>query len=103
MEFVDCSQQGGGESEYRFYPNPTSETLTIEKINNNQTSQIDTFGKINIKNSDSFELYDFNSNFIKKGELNNQTIIDISKYKRGRYFLKINSKGKSRTHNIIIE
>lgn len=103
VEFVDCSQQGGGESEYRIYPNPTSETLTIEKLSNNQTSQIDTFKLINIKNSDSFELYDFNTNLVKKGVINNQTIIDVSTYKRGRYFLKINSKGKSRTHHIIIE
>lgn len=102
VEFVDCSQQGGGESEYSIYPNPTSETLTIEKLYIVQTSEVNTIELKNIKISDSYELYDFNSNILVKGVLDKQTFIDISKYKKGKYFLKINSNGKIKTHQIII-
>jgi len=103
VEFVDCTiGEGGGQLEYIIYPNPSSETLTIQK-------KTTTSKKISIKKSvppnkpSSIELYEFNSNLIYKSKINSQLVIDISDYKKGRYILKITKNKKSETHHIIIK
>ncbi len=97
VEFVDCTlESGGGEMEYRIFPNPSSETLTIQKKSNLENSR-------EIESSYSIELYDFNSNLIFKSILRNQKSINISKYKKGKYILKINKNNKTETHHIIIK
>lgn len=88
---------------YSAYPNPTSETLVIEKQLNNQTMTVDASGMDENTGFDTYELYDFSSNLISKGKLSNQTNIDVSIYKKGRYILKIRSNGKLETSHIIIE
>ncbi len=101
VEFVDCSTGGGGE--YRVYPNPTSETLTIEKNNLQQTAQSENLNSANREITGSFELYDFSSNLLLSGKLSNLLTIDVSKYKKGKYILKIHSGGKTESHQIIVE
>ena len=97
MEFVDCTLEGGGgEMEYRIFPNPSSETLTIQKKSNLENSR-------EIESSYSIELYDFNSNLIFNSFERNQKSINISKYKKGKYILKINKNNKTETHHIIIK
>lgn len=96
VEFVDCSIGGGGE--FRVYPNPSSETLTVKKNSYHQAGSENLNSIIG-----SFELYDFSSNLIISGKLSNHLTIDVSKYKRGKYILKINSEGKIESHQIIIE
>jgi len=99
VEFVDCTL-GGGESEYRVYPNPSSDNLTIQK--NRPSNQINSKSKSNGSNSAFYKIYDFNSNLIFKGFIDNQTTINVSNYKRGNYILKIYKNGKSESHQIII-
>ncbi|WP_445735664.1 zinc-dependent metalloprotease [Mariniflexile sp.] len=101
VEFVDCTLGGGGgETEYRVYPNPSSENLTIQKTqsSNKVNSKKTSYGS----NSAYYKIFDFNSNLIFKGLIDNQTTIDVSDYKRGNYILKIYKKGKSENHQIII-
>ncbi|MFD1614137.1 T9SS type A sorting domain-containing protein [Gelatiniphilus marinus] len=50
-----------------------------------------------------YELYDFYSNLILKGNLRNQTEINVSRYKKGIYILKITTTDAHETHRIIIE
>lgn len=98
VEFIDCSQQGGsGESEYSIYPNPSSESITIQKKSNDINSTNDR--KI------QYEFFDFSSSLIYKGFItNDKTIINVSNLKKGRYILKIYStKEEEETHHIIIE
>lgn len=81
-------------SNYIIYPNPTSEILTV--LNSNAET-------LNSEDKDGvYELYDFDSNLVSKGDLKSKTNIDTSKYKKGRYILKINVKGKIETNHIII-
>lgn len=100
VEFVDCTLGGGGESEYRIYPNPSSEYLTVQKT---KTSNKENSKKTTKTNSSAlFKIFDFNSALIFNGFIDNQTTIDVSNYKRGNYILKIYKNGKSESHQIII-
>lgn len=103
VEFVDCSQNNGGGNEYRVYPNPTSEILIVEESSKSKTQNNKTHRLNKINSSSTYELYDFNSTLVSRGKINDITNIDISNYKKGEYILKINSKGKSKTHHVIIE
>ncbi|MFC4722669.1 T9SS type A sorting domain-containing protein [Geojedonia litorea] len=101
VEFVDCSQQGGGgEMEFRISPNPTSETLTISK---KQTKEDKNTPKPEADDSSSYKLYDFNANLVDQGIFINETIIDVSGYKKGKYILKIDSLKTSKTYQIVVE
>ncbi|WP_225037281.1 zinc-dependent metalloprotease [Winogradskyella sp. SM1960] len=101
VEFVDCTQGGGGgESEYRVYPNPSSEKLTIQKAKSSK--EMNSKKTSNSSNSAFYKIFDFNSVLIFKGFLENQTTIDVSDYKKGNYILKIYKDGKSESHQIII-
>lgn len=88
---------------YSVYPNPTSETLTIQKQQNEQRIKANASSTNKNTTFDSYKLYDFDSSLISKGKLSNQTSIDVSTYKKGRYVLKIKLKDKSETHHIIVK
>jgi hypothetical protein len=63
--------------EYKIYPNPTTDvlTLTIDNVNNKQMS---------------YFLYNSNGTLIENKEIkDNETIIDMSNYVSSMYFLKI--------------
>lgn len=101
VEFVDCTiGGGGGEYEYRVYPNPSSENLTIQKTQ--QPNKANSNRKSTGGNSAFYKIFDFNSVQIFKGFLENETTIDVSDYKKGSYILKIYKNGKSESHQIII-
>lgn len=85
---------------YNVYPNPASETLTLERkdltLDNLSNSNFD------INKNISYELYNFNQNLVSKGQITNLTNIDVSNFKKGRYILLIITNGNYESHNIII-
>jgi hypothetical protein len=101
VEFVDCSQ-GGGESEYLVFPNPATESLTIEKIKTNQLSEIMNNQPNYLIENILYEFYDINMNLILNGTIFDFNSIDVSTLKRGTYILKINVNKHFETHKIII-
>src|SRR5690606_40770237 len=62
------------------YPNPATETLTIESSHNP-----DTMEKSTQKPDQRYTLYDFNGTIVQRGWLNNKTTLDVTKLKKGRY------------------
>lgn len=54
---------------YTIYPNPTSETLYIEKQQNEQKENINLFNLNDFGELDYYELYDFNAKLISEGEM----------------------------------
>lgn len=98
VEYVDCSQGGGGE--YRISPNPTSSTLTIEK---NKDRRKETNNLYDKDDQPTYQLYDFYANILTRGDIRDITTINISNYKKGIYILKISFKDKSEIHKVIIE
>lgn len=100
VEYVDCSQQGGGEMEFSIFPNPTSETLTISK---KETKEGKNAPKSEKSDNSSYKLYDFNANLVQEGIFIDKTIIDVSNYKKGTYILKIYSSNASKTYQIVVE
>src|SRR5690606_25989073 len=80
-------------SNYSVYPNPTSDVLNIKSKKEKDKIDKDSF----------YEIYSFEAKFIEKGLLGGNRSIDVSKYKKGRYILKIKVNGKTETHHIIIE
>jgi len=90
---------------YSFFPNPASETLTIEQsYNHEENREVGTFLKEGSLDTHYFRLYDFNnSRVVLEGSLSGKTEIDVSKLEKGRYILKIQiTNGKEETHNVII-
>ena len=104
VEFVDCTLGGGGgEMEYRVYPNPSSNTLTIE---NNHNSQINNFSDLHSKNYEktaTYELCSMNAEVLLSGSATTLTTLDVSTLKKGRYILKIYQKNGIETHHIVIK
>lgn len=99
VEFVDCSLGGGGgEEEFEFlaYPNPSSETIFLQK-NSTETTSLQ-------KSTIEFKLFDLNSSLITKDYIfNGKASIDVSKLKKGKYILKIYGiKEEEETHYIIV-
>lgn len=108
VEYVDCSfgNSGGGEQyEFYTYPNPTSERLTIEKIeytsNNSKAKNVE---KIVSKESNyKFKLYNFQGELVRFGQIKKLINIDVSSLKKGTYFLQISNNGNIETHQIIFK
>ncbi|WP_303318470.1 M4 family metallopeptidase [Flavivirga abyssicola] len=103
VEFVNCSTGGGGGEGGEFFisPNPSSYILKIQKKQKNKS--LNSQSKSN-KGDFSFKFYNFNGVLLKGGVLNDGYELDVSKYPKGRYILKINGNKKStETHHIIIE
>jgi hypothetical protein len=79
------------------FPNPSSEILTIEKIN---LTNID-LNQFNEKAI--YELYNNHLEIVIKGTVATLATIDVSSFKKGRYLLNIYGENKIETHHIIIK
>jgi subtilisin family serine protease len=94
VKFVFCS--GGGRNNFSVSPNPSSESLTIQKKSNDINS-------VN-GNKIQYEFFDFSSSLIYKGFItNDKATINVSNLKKGRYILKIYGTKEEETHHIIVE
>lgn len=92
---MDCDN---GEEPWFVYPNPATETLTIESSHNP-----DTMEKSTQKPDQRYTLYDFNGTIVQRGWLNNKTTLDVTKLKKGRYVLKLEVGGnKEIVRHIVI-
>lgn len=90
---------------YSYFPNPASQTLSIEQtFNIEENIEVGTFQKVGTSETHYFRLYDFNSyKVVLEGSLLGKTDVDISKLTKGRYVLKIQiNKDKEETHHVII-
>ncbi|MEH6659620.1 S8 family serine peptidase [Leeuwenhoekiella marinoflava] len=95
IEVIDnCSSENY--NGYMVYPNPSSESVTIQKKNNDIKTQ---------NSSDvQYEIFDFNSNSIYKNYISNdKAVINVSKLKKGRYILKIYGMKEEETHHLIVQ
>jgi PKD repeat protein len=97
--------EGCGGFFFSAYPNPTSESLTIEKTedtsNNSKAKDVEKKG---FKESNhKFKLYDFQGELVRSGQLKKMTKINVSSLKKGTYILKINVNGNIETHQIIVK
>ncbi|MDP3359963.1 MAG: S8 family serine peptidase [Lutibacter sp.] len=92
---ISCGDPGGL---FSVYPNPSTETLNIEKT----YSTTNNLNSISYDKNTIYNLFDFKLNLISKGNIKGLTTIDVSNYKRGRYILQIVSGENSETHHIII-
>lgn len=105
---------GGGF--FSAYPNPTSNTLTIQNME--ATNALDTPKSTNksinlsnrnnkttitTSNINTFYLHDFSGNMVLSGKLKDITNINVSSLKKGTYILKIHVNGGIETHQIIIK
>lgn len=107
----NCNDFGGGF--FLAYPNPTSNTLTIENTelistmsaqkSSRNSSNLSSKSSVEVKSNHTFKIYDFNGSEVLSGKLNSKTNIDVSKLKKGKYILVINTNGNNETHQIIIE
>ena len=68
-------------TEFRLYPNPAEETLTIELKNNTGTS--------------SLEIVDLLGKTVYTSQINQTENINVSQLSQGTYFVKIKAEGKS--------
>ncbi len=97
-EIYPCSFNNNAASKdaYSIYPNPSSESVTIQKKSNDINSVND--------NKIQYEFFDFSSNLIHKGLISNdKATINVSNLKKGRYILKIHGTKEEETHHIIVE
>ncbi len=94
---MDCD---GGEEPWFVYPNPSSETLTIEKSANQYSKG--KKGKADSLSVTTYSLYDFNGSLVKEGSFNDKTTLDVSKLKKGRYVLKAKGSDNRETIKHII-
>ncbi|MBD8489821.1 T9SS type A sorting domain-containing protein [Echinicola sp. CAU 1574] len=88
---------------YSVYPNPSSETLYIKEQFEGTNSEIKSLDSEVKSSEDTFQLYDSNSNLVLEGKINGNKSIDVSKFMRGRYILKLLSNGAIESHHIILE
>ncbi len=92
---------------YSYYPNPATETLTIEKNYqyNTENSNENYYLNNKIQSAYCYRLYDLNTGLIVlEGDLSAKTEIDVSRLRKGKYVLKIQiEKDKEETHSVIID
>lgn len=87
---------------YSFYPNPTSETLTIVRNQTLDSTEENVSQDNNNQTMHYYKLYDFTSNLmVQEGIISDNTEIDVSKLNKGSYLLKIQMEnGKEEIHHI---
>lgn len=90
----------GCASFYSMYPNPTSETLIVSRTTDKVSDGLTDVGR----STHTYILYDFNGNLVSEGKLSeHETVIDVSKLRKGRYVLKIIlSKENDESHHILV-
>lgn len=89
--FDSCGLESN--NSYMIYPNPATEFITIRAKK----------PKDIIESRIRFKMYDLNGILVEIGILSNQSSIDVSKYNKGNYILKIDEGSNSETHHIIIK
>ncbi|MFD2518564.1 trypsin-like peptidase domain-containing protein [Salinimicrobium flavum] len=77
-----------GDYYYSYSPNPTSETLTIERMNI-KTVSASSQKEIAKSFEHDYKFYDFQGNLIFRGKLENKITLDVSNLVEGRYILEI--------------
>ncbi|WP_075344532.1 T9SS type A sorting domain-containing protein [Tenacibaculum agarivorans] len=107
-----CGDDGGGlgfPALFSAYPNPVSETLTIqnraseEKILSRSSRSLRTINNNDISNKNSYyEVYNFNAKLIEKGWLKGSNQIDVSGYKKGKYIIRISTNDEIESHVFIV-
>lgn len=85
---------------YNVFPNPASESLTLERVDSTLDNPKNSNFDLNKNNR--YELYDFYENLVSKGQISNLTKLDVSNFKAGRYILLIITDENYESHNIII-
>lgn len=93
IEIIDFCDYYGGYNRFIVYPNPTSEIINIRAKKSSEE----------INTEIPYQIYDFNGTLVEKGNFKNQSAVNVSKYKKGNFILKIFKGGKSETHQIIIK
>lgn len=96
----NCS---GGGYYLTVYPNPSSNEITVEK--NSEHESFST-SEVSFEDSVTLTLYDFGATVVKSETYNEKSEklkLDISKLKKGNYFLTITGQGIDETHQVIIE
>ena len=75
----------GGGYGYSAYPNPVSESLTLERT----TTGFEEIDTRQYQENDTYVLYNRQSEIVLKGEVSELTEIDVSRLNSGTYILKI--------------
>lgn len=93
----------GGYS-FIYYPNPASETLTIEKAGNETQGAFFQTNSVPYPISQSYKLYNIQGNVVLQGVFSNSTTLDVSTLNTGLYILKIETEdNQEETHRIIVK
>lgn len=94
------------ETSFLVFPNPSKDVINIELIKSNNLKVTNEFEKSNKldSNSSTASLYDMFG--LQKDTFNiidDKAILDVKKYPKGIYVLKINKDGIEENHQIIVE
>ncbi|WP_409628714.1 zinc-dependent metalloprotease [Belliella pelovolcani] len=84
VEYVDCTIFGG--DPFRIYPNPTTDYVTVSKISNQK------LGEEIQRDQTSFEVSLFDvlgQEIISRTAATDEATLDLSKLKKGRYYIHI--------------
>lgn len=109
VEFVDCTQGGGGggeegEMRYAVYPNPSSYEITVTKKDNGVNSpNVKNFSDYKSSNEQiNYEIIDTEGYIAKKGIIQNNQKIKVNKLNPGVYMLRLITEDLVETKQIII-
>lgn len=91
--YVEVIDFCGSESFNSFvvYPNPASEIINISAKSSGEPIDIVPY-----------QVYDFSGTLIEKGNLTHESAIEVSRYKKGTYLLKIDKTSRPEIHKVII-
>ncbi len=106
VEYLDCSILNfRNTNTTEVYPNPANAELFFKRIN---TGNVGSMENRTLTESDPFtvELYDFNGTLVvteKYNNLNEESSLNVSEFKKGNYILKIIARKTEETHLILIQ
>lgn len=101
--FINSCSGGGGYYVSAVYPNPTSNELNVVE---SETYRAEGNSNSVLKDIITLSLYDFNASMVKSIKLDgrkNELKMNLSGLRKGNYFLKIEGREISETHQVIIE
>lgn len=101
--FINSCSGGGGFYSTAVYPNPTSNELNVVE---SDTYRAEGSSDSVLKDIITLSLYDFNGSMVKSIKIDgrkNELKMNLSGLRKGNYFLKIEGREISETHQIIIE